>query len=353
MSDEEKVIAFNRRKIYGKLSYPPQPADYSSHIPWVVQQRIATTNGLQYESVLGKLKEYPVYNMPVTAVSQGIMLDIGFGWGRWLVAGANKGYIPVGIDIRLEYCSIARSVLDDFGKQGYTLVADLENLPFKNNVFDLVWSFGVIQHTHYKRMVNCLQHIDRIMLNEGYTHLEFPNKNGIRNRFGPAIEGEKYKDDYNSWFVRYYTVKEYLQLLNTYLSDISYRNHSFLGIGVLPEDLKYVSPRNKILCAVSLLGSAMTNIIPGLKNLSDSLYFKAHKKNKLQNDVNAVAKFLELHYQNPGDNLNIHPLLRCPKYGGGITISKDRKRAVSEEAGVYYPIENDTPIMVVSEANIL
>ena len=29
--------------------------------------------------------------LPVKKVSTGLMLDIGTGWGRWLVAGAVKG----------------------------------------------------------------------------------------------------------------------------------------------------------------------------------------------------------------------------------------------------------------------
>ena len=58
---------------------------------------------------VGKLTDYPTYELPVKNISAGLMPDIGTGWGRWLVAGAAKGYIPVGIDLRLEFCQAAHA----------------------------------------------------------------------------------------------------------------------------------------------------------------------------------------------------------------------------------------------------
>lgn len=352
MFTDKEIIEFNKSKIYEKLDYQPQPEGYSSEIPWVVQQQIAATNGIHYVDRIGKLQNYPIYQLPVPQVSSGIMLDIGNGWGRWLVAGANRGYIPVGIDIRLEFCQTARKVLSDLGKNGYSVVADLENLPFKNDIFDLVWSFSVIQHTHYKRLTNCLGHITRILNNEGFTFLEFPNKKGVRNSYKYVKQLEGDRDNYNSWSVRYYTPKEYLEILGRYFDDTSYYNHSFIGIGILKEDMQYVSMKNKLVVMASRFGSLLTDIIPGLKNYSDSLYFKGHKKDheSLAKNIKATTAFLAGHRANPSDNLNIQHLLRCPKYGGDITISEDRKRAISLEAGIYYPIENNIPVMIASEA---
>ena len=64
------------------------------------------------------------------------MLDIGAGCGRWLVAGATKGYIPVGIDLRLEFFQAARQTLKSADKKGYTVVADLKEIPFKENLYN-------------------------------------------------------------------------------------------------------------------------------------------------------------------------------------------------------------------------
>jgi len=347
MNQEQEIQDFNKSKIYERLDYVKEPANYDLKIPWIVQQQIAATNGRHYIDRIGKLNEYPVYELPVKAVTGNkLMLDIGCGWGRWLVAGANKGYTPIGVDLRLEFCQTSLNVLKDLNKVGYTLVADLEELPFKDSIFDLVWSFSVIQHTHHSRLVNCLYHINRILLDDGFTMLEFPNKDGIRNSMSSVLASEKNKNNYNSWCVRYYNPKEYKLIVEKYLNNFSYSNHSFLGIGVLKEDLKYVSAKNKILTSVSLLLSQFADLIPTLKKYSDSIYINASKKKSIGN-VDGLPKQLA---SKSHDNLSITPLLKCPKYGGDLSLSNDRKKLTSLEAGIYYPIENDIPILIKSEA---
>src|SRR5215217_9603489 len=111
MEKKKEPVDFDREKIYENLHETPSPAWYDSKIPWTVQQQTAATNGIHYVDRVGKLKEYPTFELPVPrAARTGLMLDIGCGWGRWLVAGSEKGYVPVGLDIRLEFCRTARSV---------------------------------------------------------------------------------------------------------------------------------------------------------------------------------------------------------------------------------------------------
>lgn len=202
---------FDRAKIYEKLAYEPEPENYSGKIPWSIQQQIAATNGIHYFGEIGILDELPIPDIPVkNAVTKDqLMLDIGCGWGRWLLAASKRNYIPIGIDLRLEFCQLSQQIMHQNGVNGYVVVADLKNLPFIDNIFDLVWSFSVIQHTHKERMLSCLNHIFRILKPNGQTKLEFPNKNGIRNRFGPVRSSMKNAYDYNSWCVRYYSIKEY------------------------------------------------------------------------------------------------------------------------------------------------
>lgn len=345
-------ISETRKKIYEQIDYLPKPENYNSKIPWVVQQQISATNGVHYADRVGKLKDYPIFELPVKKVNTGIFLDIGCGWGRWLIGGHNKGYIPIGIDLRLEFCKTSQIVLKDLGINGYTVVADLENIPFKENIFDLIWSFSVIQHTHYKRLINCLEHIDRILSPEGgFTKLEFPNKSGLRNSISNVRNSEKTKDDYNSWCVRYYSPEEYKSIFDMHLSNFTYSNHSFLGIGVLKEDLKYVSLKYKLPCLASLALSNLTSVIPPLKNYSDSLYVRAEKKEKNEStNASSVAAFLNAHSKTPTDNLNIVNLLQCPTYGSDIILSDDKTKAISKGNNIYYPIKDNIPIMIASEA---
>jgi ubiquinone/menaquinone biosynthesis C-methylase UbiE/uncharacterized protein YbaR (Trm112 family) len=346
----EESIKFNKSKIYETLDYQPEPSDYKCVVPWIVQQQIAATNGRHFIDRIGKLKDYPIYQLPLRKVTgQKLMLDIGSGWGRWLVAGFNNGYIPVGIDIRLEYCKTNRRVLADLNKQGYSIVADLENIPIIDNVFDLVWSFSVIQHTHVNRLKSCLFHINRLLNDNGFAYLEFPNKNGARNRF--ASRDLKEEANYDSWSVRYYSPQEYESIVNEYLTEFSFENHSFLGIGILQEDLRYVSLKNKIVCGASLLGSFFADRIPGLKNYSDSLYIKAVKKknNPFTDSQSKIKDFIKIHGENPTDNLNVVPLLRCPLTSNSLILSEDKDKLINQREGFYYPVVDSIPILICEE----
>jgi len=42
--------------------------------------------------------------------------------------------------------------------------------------------------------------------------------------------------------------------------------------------------------------------------------------------------------------------LKCPKYGGNLILSEGKDKAISVENGIYYPIVNNIPIIIESEA---
>jgi ubiquinone/menaquinone biosynthesis C-methylase UbiE/uncharacterized protein YbaR (Trm112 family) len=350
MINSPSNLEFERSKIYEKLDYRPQPADYKGKLSWIVQQQIAATNGIQYVDKVGKMQDYPAYELPVKKVAQGIMLDIGCGWGRWLMAGIEKGYIPVGIDLRLEFCETTLATLKNKNGSGYVVVADLKELPFRDNTFDFVWSFSVIQHTHKVRLISCLQNIHRILKGGGFTKLEFPNKNGFRNKRGPVKSAALTAEDYDSWAVRYYSIKKYHDLFTGVFDNFKYTVHSFLGIGVLKEDLKYVSFKNKILCAVSLGFTALSKFIHPLKAIADSIYIQADKKGSVTN-TSALNNFLNAHALQPGNNLNIIHLLQCPITGSSLRYSTGDINFVYNEAGsLRYPVVNNIPVVIRSEA---
>ena len=342
------------KRIFESLDTAPKPAGYVGKIPWTVQQQIAATNGVHFLDTIGKLQEYPIPEMPIgPGAPDSLLLDIGNGWGRWLVAAANKNYIPVGIDIRHEFAVTARQTLQANGQNGYTIVADLQHLPFANDVFNVVWSFSVIQHTHFDRMMNCIKDIERILTENGFCFLEFPNKKGIRNRIGPAAG--KNNAAFNSWDVRYYSPDQYRIFFEQYFDNFSYVNHSVLGIGILPGDLAYArGMKNKAIIAASRALSKIADVIKPMKAVSDSIYVKSTKR-ETQGDLYKwkLLDFLTLHRQDPRNNLNIVPLLACPYSGDAVILSDNRQEVICVASGFAYPVKDGIPIMVREAARRL
>jgi ubiquinone/menaquinone biosynthesis C-methylase UbiE/uncharacterized protein YbaR (Trm112 family) len=316
-----------------------------------VQEMIAGTNGNHYLDLVGQLKEYPIPEIPIPNVThQELLLDIGVGWGRWMVAAAQKGYMPIGIDIKRESCEAALTVLKDMQLKGYTVVADLQAIPFKDEVFDKVWSFSVIQHTHRKRAYNCLKEINRTLKNGGSCKLEFPLKHGLWNsRVIAKRDRTENEDDFDSWIVRYYDITELKAWSEEIFTNFSFQNHCYFGIGILPIDLQYIKWYYKPIVLASLMLSQISKIVSPLKYISDSIYIEM-TKTIATSTTNTTLKDTTDFWKKTDRNVDIVHLLRCPISGKNLVYDNDQNRVVAEHTGLYYPVVNDIPIMLVSEA---
>ncbi|MBV9743966.1 MAG: class I SAM-dependent methyltransferase [Acidobacteriia bacterium] len=75
------------------------------------------------------------------------VLEIGCGIGVDGLEWARAGNRYVGLDYNFPSCQITRSRFEDDRRSGAFSNGDAENLPFSDNSFDLVYSFGVLHHT--------------------------------------------------------------------------------------------------------------------------------------------------------------------------------------------------------------
>jgi ubiquinone/menaquinone biosynthesis C-methylase UbiE/uncharacterized protein YbaR (Trm112 family) len=341
-TDQLKSIIYRR-------GTPPEPKGFNSKIPWTVQHQIAVTTGKVFNSIVGNMTEYPTYSIPLpkTATPK-LMLDIGSGWGRWLVAGHDLGYIPVGFDIRLEFCETQQHILKATNRKGYSIVADLEEIPFVDSLFDLVWSFITLQQVHKNRLENCLKCVDKLLAKDGFSYLQFPNKMGIRHRFWKSNTDGNGPDDFLT--NRMYTPEEYREIFTKYLDNFEIYNHCFIGISMLKEDLKYLSFPQNAMWLLSLLATNVTKPFPLFAPLADSIFIKNTKKSSLPEETLLRTEFIKLHQSGDFDNLNIIRLAKCPISGERLELSNDRTKVISNGAGVYFPVVNDIPILIRSEA---
>jgi len=75
------------------------------------------------------------------------LLEIGCGLGTDLLEFAQKGARVTGLDLTPAGVALAQSRFRLEGVPGNFLVGDAERLPFADNRFDVVYSFGVLHHT--------------------------------------------------------------------------------------------------------------------------------------------------------------------------------------------------------------
>lgn len=75
------------------------------------------------------------------------VLEVGCGLGTDLLQFARGGAEIYAVDLTEKAAALARKRLGLYGLKGSVSISDSENLPFKTDSFDLVYSWGVIHHT--------------------------------------------------------------------------------------------------------------------------------------------------------------------------------------------------------------
>jgi uncharacterized protein YbaR (Trm112 family)/ubiquinone/menaquinone biosynthesis C-methylase UbiE len=310
-----------------------------------VQEWIAGTNGRLYKPVVGKLKRYPIPDIPIPPSQGGLLLDIGAGWGRWMVAAAKRGYVPVGIDIKHGPAAAARRVTQLHGFEGYSVVADLGRLPFADGVFDRVFSYSVIQHTHRDRARACVGHVHRILKTGGGCTLEFPISEGLGHRLRGDTHRAAGDDDWSSWSVRLYTRAELEALFAPVFGNFATEVDCYFGIGVQWSDVDVLPWYFRPIPAVSEALRLASKSVEPLARLADSLYVVANKTAKVTDRAPTIAR--------TGSNLDVLAILRCPVSGTALEHDRGRSELVSRAAGLAYPIVDDIPNMIPEEARKL
>jgi len=79
-------------------------------------------------------------------------------------------------------------------KQANFIVADMFDMPFNNNEFDIVFNAGVIEHFNYKEREKALLEYSRILKNDGIIIIAFPNHYSLPYRLAYII-----RNLFNKW----------------------------------------------------------------------------------------------------------------------------------------------------------
>jgi len=113
------------------------------------------------------------------------VLDIGFGSGGFLLALAQKSKIVTGVDISPDIVKKMRERIRQQKQKNIRILCESAvNLPFENNVFDLIILNGVLEYTAQDQKgppkdthIKILKHIRKMLKPRGLFYL------GIENRY--------------------------------------------------------------------------------------------------------------------------------------------------------------------------
>lgn len=114
----------------------------------------------------------------------GLLLEIGCGSGWFCGLAIAMGWQPVGLDISINACRMAKEL---WGVAA--ICSDSLLLPFKSQTFRLVVLYHALEHLFSPRQV--LREIHRVLKEGGWVALEVPNANSLGRKV--------FKENWDSW----------------------------------------------------------------------------------------------------------------------------------------------------------
>lgn len=157
-------------------------------------------------------------------------LGCGFGYGSTLLSGKNKIY--TGCDKSVDCLRYAKKVY----KIKNLVVADCTQLPFKDNSFDFIVFFEVIEHIEIEAQKLALKEITRCLKNGGLLFISTPNREYLPGKVYKKIMKLRGKNIF--YFSKFhkieYSFKEFKSMLK---GERGLKLIKIMGENVLPHPL--------------------------------------------------------------------------------------------------------------------
>lgn len=242
----------------------------------IVQFLVAATNGILYKDSIQKLDRYPIpeIRLPNALNQEKLLLDIGCSWGRWCVAAAQKGYQVIGLDPSLGAVLAGKRIAKKMNLNIKFVVGDARYLPFRENLFDDVFSYSVLQHFSKEDVFYTLTEINRILKIKGNSLIQMPNMWGIRSLQHQISRGFKNPQNFD---VRYWSINELNSVFNEKIGNSKILIDGFFGLGIQSSDLDLMPTKYKLVIKASETLRKLDERINLFKNFADSLYIKSEK----------------------------------------------------------------------------
>jgi len=239
-----------------------------------VQNAIGATNGGLYQHLVGNLTAYPIPQLRLPQGDGKLFLEVGCNWGRWCIAAARSGYRPIGIDPSLKSIRAANRVASQLGIHASYLVADSRHLPFRQNAFDQVFSYSVLQHLHKEHARESLFEMRRVLRQHGSALVQMANTYGLRCLYHQVRRGFRATKDFE---VRYWRPQELKEAFTSAIGPTQLTADGYFSLNVQLSDLGFMPGRYRALVRTSEALRRMSDRVPLLKKLADSVYLSAER----------------------------------------------------------------------------
>ena len=138
----------NEGKNYPIIKYVPRFVESDKYVDtFSIQRKYTRTHFDDYKKDMQGYKLFqPTTGFRKEDIENGITLEVGCGYGRYLDVVDSMGGEIVGVELSTDSVELAQEFVG-LRKNVHIIQADLYHMPFKENTFDRVFSIGVLHHT--------------------------------------------------------------------------------------------------------------------------------------------------------------------------------------------------------------
>jgi len=264
-----------RREPVPRNMEPCAHLDANGPIDPFVRDWLVNTNGNLYWRARSRLQRYPIPHWPFQGGEGRLLVDVGCGWGRWTIAAAQAGYIPVGMDVHIDALEAASRVSRQVGVRADYVCADVEHLPFRSGSIDVFFSYSVLQHLERSKVKGFLKEVSRTLSSQGVCLIQLPNTLGPYNLVQQARR--RFRDGRPGTFEMRYWSRHAIEqaVAEAGLRDLTIRADGFFTQNPQLADLDLLSLGGKLVVLGSHAGRRAAAVFPVLTRLADSLWIEA------------------------------------------------------------------------------
>lgn len=234
-----------------------------------VKNAIGATNGGLYGHLVGNLSVYPIPYLRLPAGENRLFLEVGCNWGRWCFAAKRAGYRVIGIDPSLKAIRAANRVARQLGLSITFLVADSRYLPFRDEAFEQVFSYSVLQHLSKENTRASLAEMRRALKTGGNALVQMPNVFGVRCLYHQLRRGFRETRDFE---VRYWRPAELCSAFSDCIGPSEVSVDGFFSLNPQISDIALMPRRYRALVHTSEYLRKLSGTVPFLTKCADSLY---------------------------------------------------------------------------------
>jgi len=251
-------------------TFDARSSSQNGNVDPYVQDAIVGTNGNLYGRIVGKLPRYPIPEIRLPPAREGArdLLDLGCNWGRWSIAAARRGYRPVGMDPGLESIVPARRIARQLGLEARFLVGDARFVPFRDGRFDVVYSYGVLQHFSPADAQLAIAEAARVVATRGTVLVQLAARYGLLSILQQARRGFR---DPRGFEVRYWKPADIEAVFRRLIGPTIMSVDGYLTLNPQPSDLDLLPFHSRQIVRLSEGLRTLSRRVPALLVVADSI----------------------------------------------------------------------------------